>query len=166
MSESIKTQSRSFRVPLQSSGCTIFSKFQLWSYKTLLRKVQQLFIPQTKLWQRRPFMIYPKPTLSALPPIYPFTPTIIHRITLGNSAFCFPSLVSSLVSFPFLWNVLSSCTISAHSSLKTQLKCQLIPQPDVIFIWVPTTSCTLSWHLTFSVVFQIRRGTSFQSRYR
>ena len=80
------------------------------------------------------------------------------------SAFSLLCLYSS--AFPFLWNVLSSLAISTHSSLKTQLKCQLVPQPDVIFVWVPTTQCTLSWHLTFPAVLCIWRGSSFQMSYR
>ena len=80
------------------------------------------------------------------------------------SAFSLLCLYSS--AFPFLWNVLSSLAISTHSSLKTQLKCQLIPQPDVIFVWVPTTQCTLSWHLTFYAVLCIWRGSSSQMSYR
>lgn len=122
-------------------------------------------------WDSGPNTIMALQALYDLPQTYlfslfhPFMPLIIHRIIPEPQTWLLLSLFYAFTPYGLLfrWNVLSFLTISVHSSLKTQLKCQLIFQPDVIFTWVPTT---LPGHLTSYIILWICRGNDFQSRYR
>lgn len=149
-----------------ASSFPVLSRAQLCSHKILLKNLLWLSMARTLSWHARPSVMYPKSTR----PIWPPSPPCQAPCNPQNYSWApnMPSL-SLFCAFPrmffFLWNVLSSLAISTHSSLKTQLKCQLIPQSDVIFIWAPTTQCTLSWHLTFYVVLWIWRGSNFPSGY-